>query len=334
MKRFRALILLALFLIILSAVSPAQAYPSAPVTLVVPWDAGGGTDIVARMFAPRLEEALGVPVRVENRGGSSGAIGTQYVHDAPADGHTLLFSADTPGTFQVMGISPLGYGDFTPISMLVSDPKLVVVRADSPYRSMQDLVDAICERPGRINMAYSGPGGSGHVQGLLYAAAGLAINQTPLGGGSAQILSVLSGQSDFTNPSGSTVLGYLQSGELRALCVFEMERIPGYDAPPITSAIPELAPYMPLTFPLSLHVAKGTPDDIVAALREATAKALASDAWQAYLAENYLTDLRGIAGDDAAAYLARWTSIVSWLLYDSGNAAESPEAFGIARYAP
>ena len=163
------IVLLALVLCLGSALALAE-YPDRPVTMIIPYAAGGTTDVYGRTLAALLEEQLGQSITVVNQGGASGSIGSQYVYDQPADGYTLLVCAETMGTYRTMGVCDLGYDNFTVISPLVGDPKIIVVGKDSPYNTLEKLLAAIKEKPGKVTMAHSGPGGSGRVPGLRRSA--------------------------------------------------------------------------------------------------------------------------------------------------------------------
>lgn len=307
-------------------------YPTKQITMIIPWAAGGGTDITGRVFAAALERQLGQKVIVVNKPGASGATGTEYVASQEADGYTLLFSADTIATLQCMGVSTLSVDDFMPLMMVSDDPKILTVAGNAKYQTMSELVADVKARPGKLNMAYSAPGASGHIQGLLLKKAGLVFNMTPLGGGTAQMLSVISGQSDVTNPSGSTVTDYLATGELRNLAVFADSEVKGYEgAEPITAAVPELKEYMPITFPVSVHLKAGTDPKVYEVLLKACQQAAQDAEWKKFVEDGRLNDLTDIQGQAAAEYIKRLSSISSWLLYDEGVATKSPADFGIPR---
>lgn len=340
MKRIFAWILAMTFIFMAAGCAKAEVsqveekpeYPTKQITMVIPWAAGGGTDITGRVFAAALERQLGQKVIVVNKPGASGATGTEYVASQAADGYTLLFSADTIATLQCMGVSTLSVDDFMPLMMVSDDPKILTVAGNSKYETMSDLVEDAKARPGKLNMAYSAPGASGHIQGLLMKKAGLVFNMTPLGGGTAQMLSVISGQSDVTNPSGSTVTDYLKTGELRNLAVFSDSEIKGYEGvEPITATVPELKDYMPITFPVSIHVKAGTDTQVYDALLKACQEAAKDQEWKKFVEDGKLNDLTDIQGQDAAAYIKRLTSISSWLLYDEGVATKNPADFNIPR---
>lgn len=313
----------------------APQYPAKPITLIVCYAPGGTADLNARKLAIYLKKYLGQPVTVVNKPGAGAAIGTKFVHDAPADGYTVLYSAENPGTFQVMGLSPLSYRDFIPIDIVLDDPKLVVVNADSPYRNISDLVADIKARPGKVRMSYSTPGASGHIQGLLYAKVGLGVAMTSFGGGNPALLAVMGKQVEFTNANLSSIVEYLRSGKLRALAVFSTERNSLFpDVPAITDTVPDLAAYLPLPFPQSVLVKKGTPDEIIAALRTGFKKAVGDTEWVEYIEKEKNLDplyLKYTSSQEIEAFFDRWTSIVSWLLYDNGVAPNNPSQFGIPK---
>ncbi|MGH0054224.1 MAG: Bug family tripartite tricarboxylate transporter substrate binding protein, partial [Sphaerochaetaceae bacterium] len=175
------------------------SYPNKPITMIVPYGAGGTTDISGRQLAIQLEKHLGKSITVINQGGASGSIGARTVLDAKSDGYTVLFTAESLGTQRVMGLSNMSYDDFTPIMVAVNDPKVIVVGKDSPYETLQDLVDDIKDRPGKVKMSYTGPGGSGHVQAMIYGKFGMEMALTAYPGGADCILAVLGNQVDFTN---------------------------------------------------------------------------------------------------------------------------------------
>ncbi len=334
MKRVPVVAVLVMGIVLALGIAQAlAAYPDKPVTLVVPWNAGGVTDVAARGFASVLEKHLGQPVIVVNRPGASGAVGTEYVQSRPADGYTILWSAETPATFRVMGLSRLSFADFDPLVMMVDDPKVLVVGAKSPYKTMADLVADIKARPGKVRMAYSGPGASGHIQGLLLREAGLDIALIPFGSGGELTLAAINGTVEFSFPSTGLALSYLDSGDLRALAVWSDEphdALPG--VPPITQDVPELAKFMPLSFPQTLLIKKGTPPGVREKLMDAVNKALQDPQWIDFVTRMRYKTMHHYTGQAVLDYWSRWESVVSWLLYDAGVAKASPADFGIPRF--
>lgn len=310
-----------------------ETFPNKEITLVVPWAVGGITDRVSRVFAPILEKHLGQSVTILNKDGASGAIGTEYAYEKESDGYTLLFSAETPSLFKVMGISDLGFDDFDYLKMLIQDLKLVVVPKESKYETFEQLVTDIKANPGKIKMSYSGPGASGHLQGLLLKELGLEVAMTPYGGGNPAMIATISGEVDFTFGNYGTIKDYLEVGDLRALATFTEEQTEILaDIPPMTLALPEAEEYLPLYFPNLLLVKKGTPEDVKTVLMEAIQKAVEDPQWEKFVEEQSYTRLDHLTEEEIAEYWDKYTSITSWLLYDAGAVTKSPEEFGIERY--
>lgn len=333
-RRLTALLLVCAFFPALAGAAES-GYPQKPITLVVPYGAGGTADLAARQLAVQLKKHLGVPVTVFNQGGASGSIGAKYALDARPDGYTLFLSADSLGTLRVMGISPISYHDFTPIFPVVNDPKVIVVGSHSPYASIEDLLRDMQARPGKVKMSYTGPGGSGHVQSLILKKYGYEAANIAYAGGADAIVALMGGQVDFTNANYSTVAGYAASGAVSILAVSSAQRLPALpDVPALSEVIEGSEAFMSIPYtPLSLLVRKDVPEAICAALREAFLRAVKEKEWADYCQSNSLEKLyeRYPTPEAAAAFYADWEKRVSWLLYDAGAAAHSPAAFGIPR---
>jgi len=318
-----------------SSEEPKIDYPIKPITMIIPYGAGGGTDTYGRMLAAQLEKKLGVSVTVTNQGGASGSIGTKFVHDAAADGYTLLFSAETIGTYRAMGTSDLSYDNFIPISLAVNDPKLVVVSKNSKYNTLEDLLADIKANPGKITMSHSGPGGSGHNQGLILQELGYETAMTAFDSGNNALLGVLGDQVAFTNPNLSFTSGYIDSGDVKVLAVFSNERLESYpDIPAFTEIVPEAEKYLsiPLT-PLSLLVKEGTPDEVVEILRKATLEAFQEPDWTQFVESNSAEKLYAKYTDEESMkqFFKDWESMICWLQYENGVAQNSPEKFNIPK---
>jgi tripartite-type tricarboxylate transporter receptor subunit TctC len=302
--------------------------------MIVPYGAGGTTDLTGRQLAILLRKYLGQSVAVVNQAGASGAVGCKTVLDAAPDGYTVLYTAESLGTQRVMGLSEMSYDDFIPIMAVVNDPKVIVVKKGK-YNTLNDLIADMRARPGRVKMSYTGPGGSGHVQALVYNKFGLDMALTAYPGGGDAIVAVLGDQVDFTNSNYSTVPSYIESGDLVLLGISATSRLPAYpEVPTLVEAIPESAKYLETPFtPLSLMVHKNTPKEIVDKLREAAQKVVQDPEWKAYVKENCLEELYVQYPNEAAVkkFYADWESYVSWLLFDAGAAQSSPEKFNIPR---
>jgi len=321
-----------------AASDPAEepaVYPHKSVTMIVPYGAGGTTDLVGRQLAVALGKALDVSIVVQNQAGASGSIGCQAALDADPDGSTILFTAESLGTQRVMGISELSYADYSPIMVTANDPKVIVVAKDSPYNTIDELLAAIQAKPNTVQMAYTGPGGSGHVQALIMNQFGYEPALTAYSSGSDGIVAVMSGQVVFTNSNYSSVASYITSGELKMLAVCANERMPNHaDVPALSEVMKGSESYMEIPYtPLSLLVDKDVPADIQKMLSDACAEAVQDPDFNAWMENNNVDKLyeKYTTVDEMNKFYSEWESLVSWLIYDAGAATYSPEDFGIAK---
>jgi tripartite-type tricarboxylate transporter receptor subunit TctC len=204
------------------------AFPSRSLRLVVPFPAGGPTDIVARPLAALLSEALGQQVLIENKGGAGGSIAADAVAKSPPDGYTLLMG--TVGTqainaslYKRLPYNPLT--DFTPLGLVASAPVAVVVNASAPYVSIADLIAAARKEPGSIAFGSAGNGTPGHLTGELFAkAAGVRLRHIPYRGSAPAVVDLLGGQIPLMFDPVQSVLQQVSGGRLRALAVSSPQR--------------------------------------------------------------------------------------------------------------
>jgi len=205
----------------------AQSYPSRTVRLVVPFAAGGSTDIIGRTVGQKLNEMWGQPVVVDNRPGGSTVIGTDVVAKSAPDGHTLLV---TPAPFTIVPslIAKLPYDpakDFEPITLINTTPLVVVVHPGVPAKSVKDLIALAKARPGTINYGSSGSGGSNHLAGELFnALAGVKMVHIPYKGNAPALTDLLGGHVDLVFNGLTSAMPLIKSGKLRALAVTSIKR--------------------------------------------------------------------------------------------------------------
>ena len=336
----KLLIVLLLFVVVISSLfaqgaAEASAYPEKAITMIIPYGAGGTTDVSGRKFAALLSKELGVAVTVVNQGGASGSIGCQAALDANPDGYTVLFTAESLGTQRVMGLTDLSYDNYKIISTMVNDPKVIVVAKDSKYSTLADLLADMKANPGKIKMSYTGPGGSGHVQGLIMEKLGYVRALTAYSSGADCYRAVLSGEVAFTNSNISTVKALIQSGDLRLLGVSSNVKLSIYpDAPLFEEVDPAAAPYMKNAFtPLNFLVSNQVDDSVVEVLRNATKKVVESAEWKSFIKDNALEELylQYPTVEATKEFYKNWESMVSWMLFDAGVTKYSPADFGIAK---
>ena len=222
------LIVLAGILVGLASVS-AQTYPTHPITLVVPFPAGSTTDLVGRILADRLGDALGQRVVIDNRGGAGGVVGSEAVMRAEPDGYTLLM-----GTIGTHAINPYVYPkiaydpvqDFSPIIQFGTAPNVLVVHPSLPVKTVKELIEYVRARPGQTNYASSGNGTSNHLSGAMFAAReGLKASHVPYRGGAQAITDLLRGEVQFMFYQYLPLLPHIAEGKLRAIAITSADRI-------------------------------------------------------------------------------------------------------------
>ncbi|MEK7877505.1 MAG: tripartite tricarboxylate transporter substrate binding protein [Pseudomonadota bacterium] len=220
-----ALIIVALA--VSSGTALAQSFPNKAVRMVVPFPAGGSTDIVGRTVAQKLSEMWGQPVVVDNRPGGGTTIGTDVVAKAAPDGYTLLVTP-APFTINPSLLARLPYDaltDFAPITLINTTPLVLVVNPGVPARSVKELIALAKARPGQLNFGSSGTGGSNHLAGELFnAMAGVKMVHIPYKGNAPALIDLAGGHVDLIFNGVTSALPLIKSGKLRALAVTSMQR--------------------------------------------------------------------------------------------------------------
>lgn len=249
----------------------AQQYPSGPVRVLVPFGAGGATDVVARVFSEQLQQRLGQPFAVENRGGAAGQIAAAAFARAPADGYTLMFTTAAPITIAPLMNDKVAYDprkDFVPVAVVAVQPVWVVVAANSPFKSLTDIVTQAKEKPGKLNYGTSGVGTELHLAAEAVArSAGIQMVHVPFRGGGEVITALLGSQIDFAALSTASIAGAVRQGTLRVLAVSSPQRMPDFPEVPTFAELGHssatMVPWWGLMAPA------GTPEPILARLKSA-----------------------------------------------------------------
>jgi tripartite-type tricarboxylate transporter receptor subunit TctC len=264
--------------VIAGATSAEDVYPSKPITLIVPFPPGGVADIVGRPFAEALSRELKTPVIIENKPGAGGGIGIGAVAKAKADGYTLLMALSSisilPEADKVLGRAPLYQLDqFTPIARLTADPTILAVRADSPWKTLQDFVADARRRPGAITYGSSGNYGTMHVPMEMFAhRADVKLLHVPFTGGGPAVVALLGGQVDALSTGPSTVLQHVKAGKVRVLASWGDHRL---------ASLPDVKTLTESGFDAvffqwcALFAPAGTPEPVLSRLREAARVAAA-----------------------------------------------------------
>ena len=278
MQRAVVLALTALCLFAATDAALAQAgapWPSKPVRIIVPTSPGGGTDIVTRVLANRVSEALGQPVVVENRPGAAQILGTQFVARAPADGYTQLMAASAIVLNLVLAKKP-PYDilrDFVPITVGASLPHVLTVHPSLPVKSVKDLIALARAKPGALNYSSAGSGTSLHMaMALFLSMARIEITHVPYKGAGPATTDLLAGHVQVATPNTLTVAPHLRSGRLRAIGVTGAKRAAALpDVPTIAEAG---VPGYDAIFWYALFAPAGTPRPVVDRMQSEVAKAL------------------------------------------------------------
>lgn len=271
------------FLFASAAVFAAPAFaqttfPAKPIRMVVPFPAGASPDVTARFIAERLGKDLGQPVVIDNRPGASQIIGTDIVAKAPADGHTLLYTAAPSVSLNPHVFSKLPYkaSDLVPVIHVVEVPFVMIVRTNSPFKSVHDLLQAAKKDPGKLNYATYGDGTPSHIAGLQFMQqAGTTMTAIPYKDGG--ILSVMSGDVDFSMEASAAAIPQIKGGKLRALAVSANGRMPTLPGVPVLS---EILPGNQLHSWNGIFAPRGTPQAALDRLSEALQKIVASSEFQ------------------------------------------------------
>jgi tripartite-type tricarboxylate transporter receptor subunit TctC len=293
-----------------AGLAQAQNYPSKPVRLIVPFAAGGSTDVIARILAPKLSEVWGQQVLVDNRPGGNTVIGTDIVAKSPPDGHVLLV---TPAPFTVVPsvLTKLPYDpakDFEPITLINTTPMGLVVHPGVPAKNLKELIALAKARPGQMNFGSSGSGGVPHLSGeLLNTMAGLKIIHVPYKGNAPALADLVGGHVDMAFNGLTSVMSFIKSGRLRVLGVTSLTRtaalpdVPTFDEQGLKGF--QAVAWNGLTAPAR------TPKEAIVRIQEASARIIKSPE----LAEQLKRDGSDPVGSTTAEFTAHLRDeVVKW----------------------
>jgi tripartite-type tricarboxylate transporter receptor subunit TctC len=315
--RSRGLLAAAVALIGVTDASPggAQGYPTQAIKIVVPFVAGGGVDVVARLIAPRLSEELGQTVIIENRGGAGGMLGAAAVAQSPPDGYTLLLGTGSTHGTNASVYSKLSYDpvrDFVPVAQVSSLPFLLVVPPSLPAKSVSELITLAHTKPGELSFGSFGTGSINHLAAELFnSMAKIQASHIPYRGSAPALTDLIAGRLHYTFDGVSTSLGYVQAGTIRVLGISSPARSPILpDVPTVSES--GLAGFDAVTWS-GLFAPTGTAASVVELLNRKTKAVLAAPAMKEGFAKLGMEAVGGSQDDLARkvrAEIQKWASIV------------------------
>ena len=314
----------------------AQDYPSRPITDVVVWAAGGGTDTVNRLIMAEMEKALGGGARINvvNRtGGVGGSAGMSYVYSQPADGYTLAGISESNVTAGVQGGWDKRFDVWYPF-IVGGSPDLVSVTANAPYQSIEELIEAAKQNPGSIRAGASAAGSIHHLNLLaLQDGTGTEFNFIPYDGSAPAQNAAVAGEVDVVVTSLAEQQQLLRAGRLRPLAMltpdpFTLEGVG--DIPSAFGPYPGLSQYLPIGQAIGFAVRADAPDEVKEKLSAAFEQAMQSQAVKDFAANNFYA-LSGKHGAEASEQFATLESLFAWTLWDLGAASVDPATLGIPK---
>lgn len=290
-------------------------YPSKPITIICPYPAGGGTDQRSRQFGRFMSTALGVPFVVENKPGAGGNIGTEAIVRAKPDGYTIGMGnfaplSVNPSMFKKVNFDPLK--DLAPICLIERGPLVLMVRPDSPFKSVKDIIAAAKAKPGHLTYANGGTGGSHHLAAeMMKAMAGVFITNIPYKGGAPAAMDLMGGQVDMMFEQMYAASANIRAGKLRPLAVTSLKRSPLFPDVPTMAELGfpgyEISNWQGFVAPAA------TPAAVIKLLNEVTNKALADPTIKAQMLGQG-NELGGGTPEQFAAHIkaeaARWSKLV------------------------
>ena len=304
---------------LLAAVSGAvhaQAWPTKPIKVVIPFVAGGSSDIVGRAIGSKFQEALGQPAVVENKPGANGAIAAEYVAKADPDGYTILVGSIGVFSINAALFKDLRYNpvrDFAPITLAVTTPNVLITKPTLQAASLKDLIELARKNPAKLSYCSSGTGSSDHLTGeLLKQAAGIQAVHVPYKGGAACQTDIMGNQVDYSFQNLGAVTNYIKAGKMKALAVTAKGRHP--QLPNVPDAAEAGSPDLVVTSWQAVAAPAKTPREIVAKLNEASVRALRDPAIKERMTQIGFDVVAGSPeefGKFMKAEVDRWTAVVS-----------------------
>jgi tripartite-type tricarboxylate transporter receptor subunit TctC len=310
----------------------AQWQPSKPITIIVPWAAGGSTDQVTRVTAAEIEKALNQKVVILNQPGASGSVGTKNAMEAPKDGYTWTAGAAKDlGTYKVLGMLDTSAKDWN-MYLNVAHIAVVGVNADAPYKTMTELIEAMKAKPGQVAVATAGVNSSGHSAiEAIARATGTSYKHVTYDGGNPAVVSTVSGETQVTTQLAAEQTDMIRAKKIRPLAVVGDKplEIEGFGTvPPLSQFVPGFKD--PINY-FGIFVPKGVPTEVTAALDKVWGSQIANNAALKKYAQERGALFAPMHGDDAQKAVFPAIQSYAWTQQAAGKAKVSPDTVGIPK---
>jgi tripartite-type tricarboxylate transporter receptor subunit TctC len=321
-----------LALVGLEGASQAQWKPTKPITIIVPWGAGGSTDQVTRIVAAEMEEALGTKVVIVNQPGASGSIGTKSAIDAAKDGYTWAAgAAGDVGTYKVLGLLDTRMEDWN-IYLDVANVAVVGVNAAAPYKDFPELMKAFKDKPGQVRVATAGVSSAGHLAiEIIRKHMPFEYKLVTYDGGNPAVIATVGGECEVVTQLAVEQADMLRARRLRALAVLSDQplSIEGYgDVPPLTNWVPGFV-YPPNYFGIWVH--KGAPAEVIETVNNAWKNKISKSEKLKKYAASRGAFFTPYYGEDALQRVTPYIQNTAYVYFDAGKAKMNPAELGIQR---
>ncbi|MBT9485971.1 MAG: tripartite tricarboxylate transporter substrate binding protein [Rubrivivax sp.] len=322
----------AIGLLLAAAAAQAQWQPNKPITIIVPWAAGGSTDQVTRVAAAELEKALGQKVIILNQPGASGSVGSKNAMEAPKDGYTWAAGAAKDlGTYKVLGMVDTSIQDWH-LYMTVAHIAVVGVNADTPFKSMPDLLAEMKAKPGAVSVATAGVNSSGHAAiEAIARATGTSYKHVTYDGGNPAVVATVSGETQLTTQLAAEQTDMIRAKRIRPLAVVGDKplEIEGFGSvPPLSNFIPGFKD--PINY-FGIFVPKGVPPEVKATLDKVWSTTMANNEALKKYAQGRGALFAPMHGDAALAAVFPAIQAYAWTQQAAGKAKVSPDTVGIPK---
>jgi len=306
--------------------------PSKPITIIVPWAAGGSTDQVTRVTAAEIEKALGQKVVIVNQPGASGSIGTKNALEAAKDGYTWTAgAAQDLGTYKVLGMLDTGIGDWA-LFLNVANVSTLAVNPGTPYKTAAEFIDALKAKPGQVSVGTAGVNSSGHTaMEAIAKATGTKYKHVTYDGGNPAVVATVAGETEATTQLTVEEAEMIRGKKLRALAVVGDKAIEldGYGTiEPLTKTLPNFK--APANY-FGIFIPKTVPPEVIATVEKVWAENIASSKTLKEYATSRGAQFAPLAGAEAQRAVMPAVQANAWMQFDGGKAKVSPDTVGLSR---